>query len=139
MNVYTEEDKDTEDSEYEVEVEEEEDEEEGEEEEEEEEHEQTEKEELTDEYDAWNVGSDQSDEGEKYWEAFYEAEEVGEAEKEIPLSSTVSTTEKSEEEVRPVEESGHVPTEISIEVSINLSFSLVLPVELLFLTTFVIH
>lgn len=107
--------------------------------EEEEAREQTEKDKSTDEDASWNVASDRSDDGEAYGKAFDEEEEVGEAEEEIPLSPAVSTPEKLEEEVPRPEESDHVLAEISAEVRIDLSFSLVLPVELLFLTTFVIH
>ncbi|XP_061933391.1 proline-, glutamic acid- and leucine-rich protein 1-like [Apis cerana] len=66
-----------------------------------------------------------------------EEEEEEEKEEEI-ISLTVS--EKTEEEVAPEPvESDRVFPEIPVEVRINLSFSLILPVELLFLTTFVIH
>ncbi|KOC67110.1 Coiled-coil domain-containing protein 96 [Habropoda laboriosa] len=93
----------------------------------------------------WEDSTARSDEGEKF-EVFHEDdEEVGEEEREeeeeeeeeeIPLSSTISSAEKLEEEERQIEESDHVLPEIPAEVRINLSFSLVLPVELLFLTTF---
>lgn len=89
---------------------------------------------MDDEVD-WYLPSERSLDGEKYGESFYEGEEVGE--EEIPLSPAIASEKL--EEARQVEESDHVLVELPAEVRINLSFSLVLPVELLFLTTFVIH
>lgn len=62
----------------------------------------------------WNAVSKWSDEGERY----HGEEEVGEAEE--LFSSTISSTEKLEEERRRIEDS--VLAEIPAEVGINLSF-----------------
>lgn len=88
------------------------------------------------EWDVATTESDKSDEGDEYREEYYREEED---EEEAALSSTISTAEKLEEHEADLEEADHVFSEIPAEVRINLSFYVVLPVELLFLTTFVIH
>lgn len=65
-------------------------------------------------------------------------EEVEEGKSAPPSTATITAAEKSEEEVRDVVEPDHVLAEIPAEVRINLSFTIILPVELLCLTTFVI-
>lgn len=78
---------------------------------------------------------------ERYGERSYEDEEA-EEEGDAPPSddrATISAAEKPEEEVQQdVVGPDHVLAEIPIEVRINLSFCVILPVELLCLTTFVI-
>lgn len=65
-----------------------------------------------------------------------EAEEERDAFDDI---ATISAAEKPEEEAqRDVVGPDHVLAEIPVEVRINLSFCVILPVELLCLTTFVI-
>ncbi|EGI58424.1 hypothetical protein G5I_13461, partial [Acromyrmex echinatior] len=69
-----------------------------------------------------------------------EAEEEEEEEGDAPSEdiATISTAEKPEEEVQQdVVGPDHVLAEIPVEVRINLSFCVILPVELLCLTTFV--
>lgn len=67
-----------------------------------------------------------------------EDEEMEEG-KSPPSSATITAAEKSaEEEVPDVVGPDHVLDEIPVEVRINLSFTIILPVELLCLTTFVI-
>lgn len=84
------------------------------------------------------LGELEYDEEEKYGERSVEDEEV-EEKREIPSIATISTAaEKPEEEVQEVIEPDHVLAEIPVEVRINLSFCVILPVELLCLTTFVI-
>lgn len=75
-------------------------------------------------------------EEERHGEPSIEDEEV-EEKGDIPIA-TISTAEKPEEEVQEVIEPDHVLAEIPVEVRINLSFCVILPVELLCLTTFVI-
>lgn len=67
-------------------------------------------------------------------------EEEAKEGKSAPSSATIAAAEKSEEEVREptVGPADHVLAEIPVEVRINLSFTVILPVELLCLTTFVI-
>ncbi|XP_032666581.1 uncharacterized protein LOC116842045 [Odontomachus brunneus] len=72
-----------------------------------------------------------------YGERSLEDEETKEG-KSAPSSATIVTAEKSDEEVRDVVGPDHVLAEIPVEVRINLSFTIILPVELLCLTTFVI-
>lgn len=70
-----------------------------------------------------------------------EDEEAEEEEGDAPSEdiATISTAEKPEEEVQQdVVGPDHVLAEIPVEVRINLSFCIILPVELLCLTTFVI-
>lgn len=68
-----------------------------------------------------------------------EETEEEEEEEEMPTSpATISAAEKSEEEVRDAAEPDHVLAEIPVEVRINLSFTIILPVELLCLATFLI-
>lgn len=77
---------------------------------------------------------------ERYGERSYEDEEA-EEEGDAPSDdhATISAAEKPEEEVQQdVVGPDHVLAEIPIEVRINLSFCVILPVELLCLTTFVI-
>lgn len=79
-------------------------------------------------------------EEERYGEWSYEDEEA-EEEGDAPSDdrATISAAEKPEEEVQQdVVGPDHVLAEIPIEVRINLSFCVILPVELLCLTTFVI-
>lgn len=79
-------------------------------------------------------------EEERYVERSREDEEAKE-EVEAPYddTATISTAEKPEEEVQQdVVGPDHVLAEIPVEVRINLSFCVILPVELLCLTTFVI-
>lgn len=77
-------------------------------------------------------------EEERHGEQRIEDEEVGEK-RDIPSIATISAAaEKPEEEVQEVIEPDHVLAEIPVEVRINLSFCVILPVELLCLTTFVI-
>lgn len=75
-------------------------------------------------------------EEERHGEQSIEDEEV-EEKRDIPIA-TISTAEKPEEEVQEVIEPDHVLADIPVEVRINLSFCVILPVELLCLTTFVI-
>lgn len=65
-------------------------------------------------------------------------DEEMEKEKSTPSSATITAAEKSEEEMPDVVGPDHVLDEIPVEVRINLSFTIILPVELLCLTTFVI-
>jgi len=77
-------------------------------------------------------------EEERHGEQRIEDEEV-EEKRDIPSIATISAAaEKPEEEVQEVIEPDHVLAEIPVEVRINLSFCVILPVELLCLTTFVI-
>jgi len=79
-------------------------------------------------------------EEEGYGERSLEDEEA-EEERDAPSDdiATISTAEKLEEEVQQdVVGPDHVLAEIPVEVRINLSFCVILPVELLCLTTFVI-
>jgi len=76
-------------------------------------------------------------EEERYEEQSLEDEEV-EDEGAVPAAATISAAEKPEEEVQDAAEPDHVLAEIPVEVRINLSFCVILPVELLYLTTFVI-
>ncbi|XP_028049901.2 LOW QUALITY PROTEIN: eukaryotic translation initiation factor 5B [Monomorium pharaonis] len=79
-------------------------------------------------------------EKERYEERSHEDEEAeGEGDAPPDDTTTVSTAEKPEEEVQQdVVGPDHVLAEIPVEVRINLSFCVILPVELLCLTTFVI-
>lgn len=77
-------------------------------------------------------------EREMYGERSLEDEEEMEEGKSAPSTATITAAEKSEEEVRDVMRPDHVLAEMQVEVRINLSFTIVLPVELLCLTTFVI-
>lgn len=81
------------------------------------------------EYEGYEVGM--------YEERSVKDEEM-EEERSAPSSATITAAEKSEEEVRDVVGPDHVLAEIPVEVRINLSFTVILPVELLCLTTFVI-
>lgn len=75
-------------------------------------------------------------EEERYEERSFEDEEAEEERDDI---ATISTAEKPEEEVQQdVVGPDHVLAEVPVEVRINLSFCVILPVELLCLTTFVI-
>lgn len=79
-------------------------------------------------------------EEERYGERSLEDEEA-EEERDAPSDdiATISTAEKPEEEMQQdVVRPDHVLAEIPVEVRINLSFCVILPVELLCLTTFVI-
>lgn len=79
-------------------------------------------------------------EEEKYEERGREDEEA-EEERDAPSedTATISAAEKPEEEVQQdMVGPDHVLAEIPVEVRINLSFCVILPVELLCLTTFVI-
>jgi len=79
-------------------------------------------------------------EEEEYGERSLEDEEA-EEERDAPSDdiATISTAEKLEEEVQQdVVGPDHVLAEIPVEVRINLSFCVILPMELLCLTTFVI-
>lgn len=86
--------------------------------------------------------SDEELEAREYEQELYEEpsvrdEEIGE-ERDVPSTVTISTMEKPEEEARDAAEPDHAFAEIPVEVRINLSFCVILPVELLCLTTFVI-
>lgn len=78
-------------------------------------------------------------EEERYGERSLEDEEAEGRDAPSDDIATISTAEKPEEEVqRDVVGPDHVLAEIPVEVRINLSFCVILPVELLCLTTFVI-
>lgn len=84
------------------------------------------------------LGEHEEYEEERYGERSVEDEEV-EEKRDVPSIATISAAaEKPEEEVQEVIEPDHVLAEIPVEVRINLSFCVILPVELLCLTTFVI-
>ncbi|KAL0124177.1 hypothetical protein PUN28_006183 [Cardiocondyla obscurior] len=88
------------------------------------------------------VGQSKEDECEKerYGEPRLEDEKT-EEERDVPADdiATISAIEKPVEEVRrDVVEPDHVFVEIPAEVRINLSFRVILPMELLYFTTFVI-
>lgn len=78
-------------------------------------------------------------EEERYGERGLEDEEAEGRDAPSDDIATISTAEKPEEEVQQdVVGPDHVLAEIPVEVRINLSFCVILPVELLCLTTFVI-
>lgn len=78
-------------------------------------------------------------EEERYGERSLEDEEAEGRDAPSDDIATISTAEKPEEEVQQdVVGPDHVLAEIPVEVRINLSFCVILPVELLCLTTFVI-
>ncbi|XP_014480180.1 PREDICTED: uncharacterized protein LOC106747299 [Dinoponera quadriceps] len=81
------------------------------------------------------LGEYEGYEGRMYGERSMEDEEMEEG-KSAPSSATITAAEKSEEEVRDVAGPDHVLAEIPAEVRINLSFTIILPAELLCLTTF---
>ena len=81
------------------------------------------------------------EEGYEGYEGYEErslGDEEVEDERAVPAAATISAAEKSEEEVQDAAGPDHVLAEIPVEVRINLSFCVILPVELLYLTTFVI-
>lgn len=76
---------------------------------------------------------------EEYGERGIPEDEEEEEETAVTSFATISAAEKSEEEAQDAAaEADHVLAEIPAEVRINLSFTIILPVELLCLTTFVI-
>lgn len=91
--------------------------------------------------DEFFIGEEKLEERE-YEEEIYEEQSLGDEEVEdertAPAAATISAVEKPEEEVQDAAEPDHVLAEIPAEVRINLSFCVILPVELLYLTTFVI-
>nr|XP_012230584.1 PREDICTED: uncharacterized protein LOC105676925 [Linepithema humile] len=91
--------------------------------------------------DEFFIGEEKLEERE-YEEERYEEQSLGDEEVEderaVPAAATISAAEKPEEEVQDAAEADHVLAEIPVEVRINLSFCVILPVELLHLTTFVI-
>lgn len=95
----------------------------------------------TDEFFTWDKEPGEREyEEERYEERSLEDEEA-EEERDAPSDdiATISEAEKLEEEVQQdVVGPDHVLAEIPVEVRINLSFCIILPVELLCLTTFVI-
>lgn len=74
---------------------------------------------------------------ERHGERSLEDEEI-EEKRDIPSATISTAAEKPEEEVQEVIEPDHVLADIPVEVRINLSFCVILPVELQCLTTFVI-
>lgn len=92
-----------------------------------------------DEFSIWDdeLEAPEYDEQEPYEERQIVDEKIDE-EKDVPSTTTISVAEKPEEETRDAARPDHVLAEIPDEVRINLSFYVILPVELLCLTTFVI-
>ncbi|EZA60575.1 hypothetical protein X777_14601, partial [Ooceraea biroi] len=76
-------------------------------------------------------------EAREYEQKPYGERSVGNEERDAPSTATISVAEKSEEEARDTAGPDHALAEIPVEVRINLSFCVILPVELLCLTTFI--
>lgn len=95
----------------------------------------------TDEFLIWDEEPGEREYEEERYEERSLGDEEAEEERDAPSDdiATISEAEKPEEEVQQdVVGPDHVLAEIPVEVRINLSFCVILPVELLCLTTFVI-